>query len=123
MIGTISTSPNLTEVELKQMFVKAVNQVVENWHEIIRDMDQEEYRYKLERLSDRYHKVGNQIAEMKHAIQHPDIARLKRNRSSKQEDVLTGFSNHLWHSLADYAEVHGKDDIRFTCKNGREIRI
>jgi hypothetical protein len=30
---------------------------------------------------------------------------------------VIGFSDHLWHSLADYAEVLGKDDVIFTFKN------
>jgi hypothetical protein len=34
---------------------------------------------------------------------------------------VTGFSDELWHSLADHAEVHGKDAVRFTFKNGMGI--
>lgn len=37
-------------------------------------------------------------------------------------DTLTEFSPENWHSLVDFATVYGVDDIRFTFKNGQEIR-
>jgi predicted nuclease with TOPRIM domain len=135
-------SPNLTEAKVKQRFVKAVNQLVGNKDEIIKSfeviedsvfyssndeaklknleterleiigdmdqlaaenasmaMDQAVYQEKYRRLSDRYHEVENQISE------------------------VTEFSDHLWLSLTDHAEVQGKDDIWFTFKNGMEIKV
>jgi len=40
----------------------------------------------------------------------------------KQENLLTEFDEKLWCSLVDYATVYDKDDVRFTFKNGTEIK-
>ncbi len=163
-------SPTLTETELKDSFVRAVNMLMSDKDRIIRSfeaikdrvfdtsedkaklrnleaerlevialvdqltaenastaMDQEVYRKRYERLSDRYHEVETHISGMRHAIQD---RRYRKTRTElflkslrKQEEVVTEFSEHLWHSLADHAEVHGKEDIRFTFMNGMEIQI
>ena len=34
----------------------------------------------------------------------------------------TAFDTALWCGLVDFVTVHGKDDVRFTFKNGQEIR-
>lgn len=163
-------SPTLTETELKDSFVRAVNMLMSDKDgiirsfeaiknsvfdtsddeaklnsfeterlEIIRDMDrltsenastvmdQAVYRKRHERLSDRYHGVESQISEVKHAIQDRQYRKTKTDLFLKslnyQKSLVTEFSEHLWHSLADHAEVHGKDDIRFTFKNGMEIVV
>jgi len=163
-------SPNLTEAEVKQRFVKAVNQLVGNKDEIIRSfeaikdsifnssddeaklkileterlkiiqdmdrltaenasmaMDQAVYQGRNGRLSDHYHEVETRISEVKHAMQDRQYRKTKAelflNSLWKQEEVVAEFSEHLWHSLADHAEVQGKDDIRFTFKNGMEIKV
>jgi DNA invertase Pin-like site-specific DNA recombinase len=164
------TAPNLSEAELKQRFVKAVNQLVGNKDEIIRSfetikysvfdssddeaklksleterleiiggmdrltaenasmaMDQVGYRERYERLSNRYQKIEERISEVRHAMQDRQYRKTKAEvflkSLRKQEEVVTEFSDGLWHSLADHAEVHGKDDIRFTFKNGMEIKV
>jgi hypothetical protein len=40
----------------------------------------------------------------------------------KLDGLVTEFSDELWHSLVDHAAIHGKDDVRFMFKNGREIK-
>jgi hypothetical protein len=64
---------------------------------------------------------------VKHAMQDRQYRKTKAelflNSLWKQEEVVAEFSEHLWHSLADHAEVQGKDDIRFTFKNGMEIKV
>ena len=37
------------------------------------------------------------------------------------DEPLEDFSKELWCSLVDYATVMGKDDLRFTMKNGQVI--
>ena len=34
----------------------------------------------------------------------------------------TSFSPENWHSMVDFATVYSIDDIRFTFKNGQEIK-
>ena len=41
---------------------------------------------------------------------------------NKQECLVTEFSTELWYALADHATVYSKEDVRFTFKNGIEIR-
>ncbi|NLE26929.1 MAG: hypothetical protein GX625_16620 [Clostridiaceae bacterium] len=40
----------------------------------------------------------------------------------KQENLLTEFDEKLWCSLVDYATVYDKGDVRFTFKDGSEIK-
>jgi hypothetical protein len=90
-------------------------------------MDQVGYQERNGRLSDRYHEVEERISEVKHAMQDRQYRKTKTELFLKslknQESLVTEFSDHLWHSLADHAEVQGKDDIRFTFKNGVEIKV
>lgn len=163
------TAPNLSETELQQLFIKAVNKLIGNKDGIIRNfeaikdsifdssddkaklrsleaerleiiggmdrltaenastaMDQEVYQERYERLSDRYQEIVAQISVLNNAIQDRRYRKTKTELFlkdlSKQAGVVSEFSDHLWYSLADHAEVHGKDDVRFTFKNGMEIR-
>ncbi|PKL27470.1 MAG: recombinase family protein [Spirochaetae bacterium HGW-Spirochaetae-2] len=89
-------------------------------------MDQDVYQSRYNQLSDRYHEVESQMSALNDAIQDRQYRKTKTElflkAFQKQEEVVTGFSEHLWHSLADHAEVHGKEDVRFTFRNGVEIQ-
>ena len=37
-------------------------------------------------------------------------------------DELTEFTLESWHGLVDYGTVYAVDDIRFTFKNGQEVK-
>lgn len=37
-------------------------------------------------------------------------------------ELMDKFETSLWCGLVDYVTVHSKDDVRFTFKNGQEIR-
>ena len=37
-------------------------------------------------------------------------------------DQLPEFTLETWHGLVDYATVYAEDDIRFTFKNGQEVK-
>lgn len=39
-----------------------------------------------------------------------------------RDGPLTEFNEKHWYSLVDYATVYGRDDIRFTFKNGMEVK-
>ena len=41
----------------------------------------------------------------------------------RQDGVATEFDENLWYSLIDFATVFNKEDIRFTFKNGTEIKV
>lgn len=38
------------------------------------------------------------------------------------QDSLEEFSSDSWNSLVEYATIYSADDIRFTFKNGQEIK-
>ena len=163
------TAPNLSEAELQQLFVKAVNKLVQDKDEIIRNfktlkdrvfdssddesklrsleaerlevislvdqltaentstvMDQETYQARYERLTHRYRGVEARISALNQSMQDRQYRKTKTDLFlkglKKQEGVVTEFTETLWHSLGDHAEVHGKDDVRFTFKNGMEVR-
>ena len=40
----------------------------------------------------------------------------------KLPDQLPEFTLETWHGLVDYATVYAEDDIRFTFKNGQEVK-
>ena len=40
----------------------------------------------------------------------------------KQGNVVTVFDDALWGGMLDYLTVYKKDDIRFTFKDGTEIK-
>ena len=40
----------------------------------------------------------------------------------KQDGLCTEFDESLWISLVDYVTVFNKEDVRFTFKDGTEIR-
>ena len=91
-----------------------------------RAMDQDAYTARFGQLSDRYAEVNEEIAALDEAIRD---RRYRRTRTElflktlrKQDGVVTEFSEDLWHSLADHATVHGREDVRFTFSNGVEIR-
>lgn len=90
-------------------------------------MDAGEYEYER-----RYnaHMERYQVATKR----YDDIQREIKDRQQRGEKILEfvevlkvtdepleDFSKELWCSLVDYATVMGKDDLRFTMKNGQEI--
>ena len=38
-------------------------------------------------------------------------------------DVVDSFDEGAWYALVDYVTVYGRDDVRFTFKNGVEIKV
>jgi site-specific DNA recombinase len=88
--------------------------------------DQEEYHRQHGLLAQRYQDVETQISELTATIQDRAYRKAKTElflkALKKQEHVVTEFSDELWHTLVDHAEVHGKKDVRFIFKNGLEVR-
>lgn len=41
----------------------------------------------------------------------------------KQNELLTDFDPLIWHSLIDFITVYGKDDVKFTFKDGTVIHV
>ena len=41
----------------------------------------------------------------------------------RQDGVATEFDENLWYSLIDFVTVFNKEDVRFTFKDGTEIKV
>lgn len=41
----------------------------------------------------------------------------------KQEGLVAEFDENLWYSLIEYVTVFDKEDVRFTFKDGTEIKV
>ena len=39
------------------------------------------------------------------------------------QDAVTEYTDELWYSMIDFMTVYSKDDVRFTFKNGTEIKM
>lgn len=54
----------------------------------------------------------------------PLLHRLEHCGTGKRDDdnPMAEFNEKDWYSLVEYATVYNRDDIRFTFKNGMEIK-
>ena len=89
--------------------------------------DQEVYQEKYnslvadyEKTKTAYETVEKQVSDIlvRHETMRHFIKTLKN-----QEKLITEFDSALWGSLLDYITVYSDEDIRFTFKDGNEIKI
>ena len=89
-------------------------------------LDQKEYQKRYDKLAERYAQ-----AKKKHDDVAAKISNVMSARVASQQYVATlrsidmpiaEFSPELWGTLLDHATVYSADDIRFTFRNGVEIR-
>ena len=77
-------------------------------------------------FTERFNGAKARLEEVGSAITERQAKREKIGRfvsSLEQMDgPLTKFKEDDWYSLVDYATVYSREDIRFTFKNGMEIR-
>ncbi len=70
--------------------------------------------------------INTELTGTTEKIEHMELAAAAltdfQKSLRKQKDVLTEFEPQTWYSLVDYATVYARDDIRFTFKNGTEIK-
>jgi len=88
-------------------------------------MDADEYERRYNAHMERYQAATKRYDDIQLEIQD------RQQRAEKilefvevlkvTDEPLEDFSKELWCSLVDYATVMGKDDLRFTMKNGQEI--
>jgi site-specific DNA recombinase len=89
-------------------------------------IDQDEYSTQFDQLSERYTEVNEKLVTVEKVIQDVQYRKTKTDiffkTLNKQECLVTECSKDLWNALADYVTVYSKEDVRFTFKNGVEIR-
>ena len=88
-------------------------------------LDQNEYQQRYDELTDRFENIKAQYETLEETI------RSKQSRKAAVEaflktlekaELLDTFETSLWCGLVDYVTVYSNDDVRFTFKNGQEVR-
>lgn len=111
-------------LEETQVVSEMVQQAIrENAHVAL---DQSEYQKRYESLVERFERAKTRLESVTAEIEE------KQTASSSMDDFLTTFEQlpetlteftlESWNSMVDYATVYSADDIRFTFKNGQEIK-
>ena len=89
-------------------------------------LDQTEYQKKYDGLADRFDRIKERLEAVGSAITDRVAKREKTERFlaelEKRDGPLTEFNEEDWYSLVEYATVYSREDIRFTFKNGMEIK-
>ncbi len=89
-------------------------------------LDQTEYQKKYDGLADRFDRIKERLEAVGSAITERMAKREKTERFlaelEKRDGPLTEFNEEDWYSLVEYATVYSREDIRFTFKNGMEIK-
>lgn len=89
-------------------------------------LDQTEYQKHYDSLSAKFDKSKAKLEQVMADLQQMQLQRAEYEsflKTFKQlPDSLEEFSIDSWNSLVEYATVYSADDIRFTFKNGQEIK-
>ena len=89
-------------------------------------LDQTEYQKKYDGLADRFDRIKERLEAVGFAITERVAKREKTERFlaelEKRDASLTEFNEEDWYSLVEYVTVYSREDIRFTFKNGMEIK-
>lgn len=89
-------------------------------------LDQVEYQKNYESMVGKYEEAKSHYEKLqveaakKYDRKHKLI---KFIAALEQADQVITFEPGLWTLLVDHVTVYGKDDIRFTFKNGTEIKV
>ena len=97
--------------------------VRENAHSAL---DQEEYNKQYDSQVERYTGLKNRYDEVTELIIQKRAGQQRMRlflEQLEQTERISEFDEMLWLSMIDYVTVYGKEDIRFTFKNGMEIAI
>ena len=90
-------------------------------------LDQTEYQKKYSGLAERFNRAKERLSEVSQAITERQAKREKIGRFvsalEKLDGPLTAFREDDWYSLVEYVTVYSREDIRFTFKNGVEIKV
>ena len=98
--------------------------VAENAHVAL---GQTEYQKKYNGLAERFDRTKARLDEVGSAITEKQAKKEQIERFlaelERQDGVATEFDEEQWYSLVDFVTVFNKEDIRFTFKDGTEIKV
>ncbi len=113
-----------TELESEMAVVSDLIEkcIYENAHVAL---DQEEYQKRYDGLTTRFNTAKVRFDAVKDAIHGKQSRRATIEAflaALAEANLVDKFDTALWCGLVDFVTVHSKDDVRFTFKNGQEIR-
>lgn len=111
-----------TEMYLLQNMIQAA--IAENAHVAL---DQNTYQKRFDESSGKYEDAKRQHDDIKQQIADKTSARTAVSQFigtlKKMDGLITEFDLSLWGSLLDHATVYSKEDMRYTFKDGTEIKL
>ena len=111
-----------TEMYLLQNMIQAA--IAENAHVAL---EQNIYQKRFDELSGKYEDAKRQHDDIKRQIADKTSARTAASQFigtlKKMDGLITEFDLSLWGSLLDHATVYSKEDMRYTFKDGTEIKL
>ena len=89
--------------------------------------NQADYNREYESLAARYEKAKSRLDEVEAEI-HDKHSRRKSIEHyleilTECKEAVTEYEAWLWHGMVEFVTVYSKDDIRFTMKDGTEIKV
>lgn len=80
-----------------------------------------------ESLTARYEKAKSRLDEVEAEIHDKHYRRKSIEHYleilTERKEAVTEYDVFLWHGMVEFVTVYSKDDIRFTMKDGTEIRV
>ena len=89
-------------------------------------LDQVEYKKRYNGLTERFNAAKARYESMDETIRNKQSRRATIEtflRTLAKADLIDKFDTVLWCGLVDFVTVFSKNDVRFTFKNGQEIRV
>lgn len=88
--------------------------------------NQKEYEKRYNALAERFDRAKARLGEVEDGIVAKQAQReMMQNlvdTLGAMPEAVDSFDEGAWYALVDYATVYGRDDVRFTFKNGMEIK-
>ena len=88
-------------------------------------LDQTEYQKRYDSLTARFDTAKARLEEIEAVIADKKSRRAEIEAfldALAQADLMEKFDAALWCGLVDFVTVYDRDDVRFTFKNGQEIK-
>ena len=88
-------------------------------------LDQTEYQKRYDSLTTRFNTAKARLEEIEAAIADKKSRRAAIEAfldTLAQADLMEKFDPALWCGLVDHVTIYTKDDVRFTFKDGQEIK-
>ena len=90
-------------------------------------LDQTEYQARYDGLAERFDRTKARLDEVGNAITEKQAKKEQIERFlaelERQDGMATEVDEEQWYSLVDFVTVFNKEDIRFTFKDGTEIKV